>query len=246
MILPRITTRRYYDRTNGKTLRDHRYSLYPSNLLKRLAKSEDICIMVHGMRNDSAGATSKIRIASERLTILRYIHPVIGFSYDSDIVGAHTKKHYIQALKTALIISKKNGYHLASFIADMRNIAPNIRIRLLGHSLGADVIMNTLLNLHQKNLPDMVHTIHLFGASVTRKDMAQRFATSTEYVVSDGISNYYAPSDEVLYEAHDNGEAPYPAGLYGLDFSIKGWQDICVYPENHRFISYTDTLESFP
>ena len=246
MIPPRVTTRGYYDLTDGKTLRDLRYSLYPSNLLKRLTSSEQICITVHGMRNNSAGATSKIRIASDRLTSLGYTHPVIGFSYDSNTAGAHTKRHHTRALKTAYDISKKNGYHLASFIKDMLKAAPGIKIRLLGHSLGSDVIMNTILNLYRCDLRDSIETVHLFGASSTRSDMSESYGTATEYVVLNGVANYYAPSDEVLSEAHDTGEAPYPAGLCGLDFSIKGWRDIRVQPENHRFISYMERLESFP
>ena len=246
MIPPRITTRGYYDKTTGKALRDSRYSLYPSNLLNRLASSDDMCIVIHGMRNDSAGATSKIRTASDRLKILGYSHPVIGFSYDSDVSGANTKKHYNRALKTAYIISENNGRHLALFIEDMRNASPNIKIRLLGHSLGSDVIMNAVMNLYRYQLHNSIQTIHLFGASVTRKDMSDVYGDATEYVVCDGVANYYAPSDTVLSEAHQNNEAPYPAGLYGLDFSIKGWRDICVAPENHRFISYAETLESFP
>lgn len=202
--------------------------------------------MVHGMRNNSAGATSKIRIAADRLSILGYTHPVIGFSYDSNTAGSHTKKHYARALKTAYIISKKNGYHLASFIEDMQKAAPNIKIRLLGHSLGSDVIMSTIVNLYRGGIHDSIHTIHLFGASSTRKEVSDTYGTAIEHVVRDGVTNYYAPSDEVLSEAHGNGEAPYPAGLYGLDFSIKGWRDVRVQPENHRFVSYTEMLESFP
>lgn len=202
--------------------------------------------MVHGMRNDSAGATSKIRIAAARLTVLGYAHPVIGFSYDSNTAGAHTKKHHTRALKTAYVISKKNGHHLASFIGDMRKVAPNIKIRLLGHSLGSDVIMSTIVNLYQSDLHDSIETVHLFGASVPRKDVSEMYGTATEHVVRDGVTNYYAPGDEVLSEAHGTGEASYPAGLHGLDFSIKGWRDICVQPENHRFVSYADMLESFP
>ena len=46
--------------------------------------------------------------------------------------------------------------------------------------------------------------------------------------------------------ATTRGLNKYPAGLCGTGFDDEKFQNILVRPENHRFASYADVLESFP
>ena len=243
-VVGRVTTRGYYDRRTGGVLRARRYSVYPSNLLSMLAGSPEVAIMVHGMRNDSAGAASKVVIASERLACLGYDHPVIGFSYDSDVVGAHLRRGYVRALEVARAIAEKNGFHLAAFLEDFAR-SHDTAVRLMGHSLGSEVIVSAVRHLRRGGHTPPIRSVHLFAASATREEVASARHMLDE-AVSDSIKNYYHEGDEELARGHDSGLNKYPAGLCGTGFDDEKFQNILVHPENHRFASYAAVLESFP
>ena len=245
MTFPRITTRGYYDRATGATIDSRKYSLFPPGLDRKLSGSSEIAIMVHGMRNDSAGAASKIQIATQRLAELGYAHPVIGFSYDSNIAGAHLARNRTRALAVAKIVARKNGLNLAMFIADFKGASPETTIRLLGHSLGSEVILSAIQHLDQKNTLGMVEAVYLFAASATRRDMYSSSAVLSR-VIKAGLANYYGPNDEELSEGHESKANPYPIGLCGMGANLPKCRDVRVSPENHRFASYAAVLESFP
>lgn len=214
-------------------------------MIRSLVGLPEMAIMVHGMRNDSAGAASKVRIASERLASLCYGYPVIGFSYDSDVIGAGRGGNHTISLYVARAIAEKNGYNLAAFLEDYRQKSPTTSVRVLGHSLGSEVILSAVHELHKGGHANVVRSIHLFAASATRThlDSARRVLDS---VVTDVIKNYYYPNDEVLSVGHGFGLNLYPVGLYGMGFDDAKFQNISVSPENHRFTSYAAVLDSFP
>ena len=138
--IPRISTRGYYDLSTGKTLKKNQYYLYPKKDFTKLVDSKELTIMIHGLRNDNAGAIAKVVLAKNRLRKLGYSHPVIGFSYDSNTTGAHLIKHAKHALAVGQTIAEKNGKNLGKFIEDFKSTSPKTRIRLMGHSLGSQVI----------------------------------------------------------------------------------------------------------
>ena len=241
----RVTTRGYYDRRTGRLLRTGVYSVYPPGLLKRLAGSAEVAVMVHGMRNDSAGAASKVWIATERLRSLGYAHPVIGFSYDADVVGAHVRGNYRRALGVARTIAEGNGPRLAAFLKDLWQKSPRTKMRVLGHSLGSEVVVSAARSLGADGHAPLVESVHLFAASVTRPDMASA-KEALDRAVSGMVKNYYHTGDEELAGGHDSGLNPYPVGLCGAKMDWDKLQDISVRPENHRFASYAAVLDSFP
>ena len=106
--------------------------------------------MIHGLRNDNAGAVAKVKLAKNRLRNLGYSHPVVGFSYDSNTTGAHLIKHAKKALAVGQSIAKKNGRNLGKFIEDFKKENPKTKIRLMGHSLGSQVILSTIEYLAKK------------------------------------------------------------------------------------------------
>lgn len=241
----RITTRGYYDRRTGELLRPDAYSVYPPGMLGRLAGSAEVAIVVHGMRNDSAGAASKIRIASERLKSLGYAHPVIGFSYDADVVGAHVRGNYPRALGVARTIAEGNGPRLAAFLEDLWQKSPDTAVRVLGHSLGSEVVVSAARSMGGDGSGPLMASVHLFAASVTRRDVASAKG-ALERAVSGMVKNYYHTGDEELAGGHNSGLNPYPIGLCGAKMDWAKLQDIPVSPENHRFASYAAVLDSFP
>jgi len=247
--LPRISTRGYYDLSNGKTLKNNFYYLYPKKDFKKLVGSKEITIMIHGLRNDNAGAIAKVLLARNQLRKLRYVHPVIGYSYDSNTTGAHLIKHAKHALAVGQTIAKKNGRNLGKFIEDFKKISSRTKIRLMGHSLGSQVILSTVEYLAKKEQnKGIIESVHFFGASITEDvPSSKKYGKILQNVVNKKIVNYYAPTDDVLNWADKEKYVLGPLGLNGtIGRPISKYHQKLVKPKNHRFASYAAVLNSFP
>ncbi|MFQ5782604.1 MAG: DUF726 domain-containing protein [Nitrosopumilus sp.] len=247
--IPRISTRGYYDLSTGKTIKNNFYYLYPKKDFKKLTDSNEITIMIHGLRNDNAGAVAKVLLARNRLRKLGYSHPVIGFSYDSNTTGAHLIKHAKHALAVGQRIAKKNGRNLGKFIEDFKNTNPKTKIRLIGHSLGSQVILSTIEYLSKKRQNEgIIESVHLFGASITEDvPSSKKYGKILQKVINKKIVNHYAPKDEVLGWADDKKFVKGPLGLHGaVGKPIKKYHQKLVKPKNHRFASYAQVLNVFP
>jgi len=126
-MIPRISTRGYYDLSTGKKLKHNSYYLYPSKSFQKLSTKKEIVIMIHGLRNDKAGANQKFLIAKKRLGQLGYVYPVIGYSYDSNTKGAHLRKSALKAIRVGQKIAKQNGHNLSKFIVDFKKKKPKFK-----------------------------------------------------------------------------------------------------------------------
>ena len=205
--------------------------------------------MIHGLRNDRSGALTKYVIAQKRLKILHYNHPVIGYSYDSNTAGVQYKSTAISALKTGIAIAKKNGRNLSRFILDMKAKNPSQKIRLMGHSLGSQVILSTVQALakNPKN-KGIIESVHLFGASIPANSFnPKKSGRMFQKVVNKKITNHFSPYDDVLKAANDECWVDSPLGYNGpIGTSISKYTQKMVRPRNHRFASYALTIKSFP
>ena len=247
--VPRISTRGYFDLSNGNTLKNNSYYTYPKNDFKKLINSEEFTVMIHGLRNDNAGAVAKVNLAKNRLHKLRYVYPVVGFSYDSNTTGAHLIKHAKHALAVGQRIAKKNGQNLGKFIEDFKITSPKTKIRLMGHSLGSQVILSTLEYLAKmKQNVGIVESVYFFGASITEDvPSSKKYGKILQTVVNTKIVNHYAPKDEVLYWANEEKYVKGPLGLNGsIGKPVSKYRQKLVKPKNHRFASYSAVLNSFP
>ena len=242
---PRVTTRGYYDLVTGKTLKKRTYYLYPAAAFEGIAGSEEIAVVVHGLRNNRVAAVEKFRLCKERLCLLGYRHPVVGFSYDANTRGAHLRRCERQALRAGERIAQKNGRNLAEFVTDFGRRSPGTAVRLMGHSLGSQVIMSTLRHLDRRGAPP-VESVHLFGASLSAAALEDGWRVIGE-AVRTYVANYHSPQDAVLDDAHKRGLLKRPLGLHGLDRAAHPkFRQVRVAPENHRFASYLQVLDSFP
>ena len=245
----RISTRGYYDLLTGKTIKNNSYYLYPKQDFKKLIDSKELTIMIHGLRNDNAGAIAKVILAKNKLKKLNYLHPVIGYSYDSNTTGAHLIKHAKRSLVTGQVIAKKNGRNLGKFIEDFKANSPSTKIRLIGHSLGSQVILSTLEYLAKKKKNSgIVESVYLFGASITDDVPAsKKYGKILQDIVNTKIVNHYAPSDEVLGWADKEQFVKSPLGLNGaIGKPISKYSQTLLKPKNHRFASYVSVLKVFP
>lgn len=248
-IIPRISTRGYYDLTNGNTLKNNSYFLYPKKDFTKLIGSKELTIMIHGLRNDNAGAVAKVLIAKNRLKKLGYSYPVIGYSYDSNTTGAHLVKYAKRALSVGQKIAKKNGRNLSLFLQEFKQKSPKTKIRLMGHSLGSQVILSAIEHLSKKSQnKGIVEAVYLFGASITEDiPSSKKYGPLLNRVISKKIVNYFSSSDEVLYWADRQKFVKGPLGLNGaIGRTIPKYKQKSVKPRNHRFASYARVLEHFP
>ena len=204
--------------------------------------------MIHGLRNNTSGALTKFVIAKRRLVHLGYKNPVIGYSYDSNTTGAQYILHALHALHIGVIIANKNGRNLAKFVIDFKQKSPETKIRLMGHSLGAHVILSTIKNL-AKNTKNkgIIEAVYLFGGSIPSDALSAKNALYVQKIVSKKIRNYYSPYDEVLRVADDWNWVDTPIGFKGAHGkTIPKYSQSMVKPKNHRFASYAAVLRSFP
>ncbi|MFB5638092.1 MAG: DUF726 domain-containing protein [Nitrosarchaeum sp.] len=247
--IPRISTRGYYDLTYGKTIKKNSYFLYPKKDFKRFIDSKELVIMIHGLRNDNAGAIAKVILAKNKLHRLGYTFPVIGFSYDSNTTGAHLIKHAKRALSAGQIIAKKNGRNLSLFIEQFKSKSPETKIRLMGHSLGSQVILSTVEHLAKKSQNrGIIESVYFFGASITSDvPSSKKYGKLLDKIIKNKIVNYYSPTDEVLNWANNEKFVKGPLGLNGsVGKTISKYHQKLVKPKNHRFASYIATVNSFP
>jgi len=246
--IPRISTRGYYDLTSGKTLKTNSYYLYPKKDFKSLMGTKEFTIMIHGLRNDNAGAIAKVLLAKNQLRKLGYAYPVIGFSYDSNTIGAHLIKHAKRSLAAGQTIAKKNGRNLGKFIEDFKSISPKTKIKLMGHSLGSQVILSTMEYLAKKKQNyGIIDSAYLFGASITEDiPSSKKYGRIIQSILEKKIVNYYAPTDEVLSWANNEKYVKGPLGLHGaIGKPVPKYRQKLVKPKNHRFASYVAVLNSF-
>ena len=247
-IFPRISTRGFYSLDSGITITNQTYRLYPKLIFDALVGTKEITIMIHGLRNNTSGALTKFIIAKRKLVQLGYKNSVIGYSYDSNTTGAQYILHALHALHVGVIIANKNGRNLAKFVTDFKQKSPETKIRLMGHSLGAHVILSTIKNL-AKNTRNkgIIEAVYLFGGSIPSDALSVKNASYVQKIVATKIRNYYSPYDDVLRSVDDWNWAVTPIGYKGAKGkTISKYSQTMVRPKNHRFVSYAAVLRSFP
>ena len=247
-IFPRISTRGFYDLYSGRTIKNESYHLYPKRDFDELIGSKEITILIHGLRNNPSGALAKFVITKRRLVQLGYKNPVIGYSYDSNTTGVQYITYALHALHTGITIANKNGRNLARFVTDFKRKSPGTKIRLMGHSLGAHVILSTIKNL-AKNAKNMgiLEAVYFFGASIPSDALSSRNGSAAQKIVATKIRNYYSQYDDVLRVADDWNWLVTPIGYRGAyGKTISKYSQTMVKPKNHRFASYAAVLRSFP
>ena len=247
-IFPRISTRGFYSLDSGITITNQTYRLYPKLIFDALVGTKEITIMIHGLRNNTSGALTKFIIAKRKLVQLGYKNSVIGYSYDSNTTGAQYILHALHALHVGVIIANKNGRNLAKFVTDFKQKSPETKIRLMGHSLGAHVILSTIKNL-AKNTRNkgIIEAVYLFGGSIPNDALSVKNASYVQKIVATKIRNYYSPYDDVLRSVDDWNWNVTPIGYKGAKGkTISKYSQTMVRPKNHRFVSYAAVLRSFP
>lgn len=235
-----ISTRGTYDLHNGKRLKSKKPFITPMKKYNNLSKSKEVVIFVHGMRNSTIGAKMGTNALRLRLRKLGYKGDIIGFSYDSNVRGAHLDKNYHKVLKTAKKIAERSGQDLAKIINDIQQKDYRIKIRLVGHSLGCDVVKSAFDHLGFTHIT----STHLFGSPIEEDDLTHIF----NFMNTSSVTNYYNPNDDVIKEGVTKGDLERPTCLHKvtkLNFPTKIYSKR-IYPTNHGMKAQMKALRSFP
>lgn len=143
---------------------------------------------VHGYDKDETDAIESFNIAEESL-----VDPVVGVSWDSETGFWLSPFNFWDATD----IADRNGRKLAQFLVDYADQCPGTGLHLVGHSLGARMVLRTVDVFYQRGGPK-VDTVQLIGAAV-EDDIFARFDLIEPVEVKVGrFVNYFNRRDDTL------------------------------------------------
>ena len=237
---------------NGTGYRD----TYPLLDIRNLSNScpEEVAIFIHGWGLNETEAKERLDRVKMSLEKNNYTHPLVGFSWDSDTEW-----------NAAQFLAKWNGPKLADYTVGLmdnckQHHGKDIKIRLIGHSLGARVILSSLDSLHKNatwnNSNFKVASVDLLGATVDDEevtlnpgdilvDRTNWGSPKSDYggAIQEEVVRFYN-----LYNPKDNVfESIYP--LFEGDFALgqSGHQILpytITFPTNYEDISVTDQIKA--
>ena len=237
---------------NGTGYRD----TYPLLDIRNLSNScpEEVAIFIHGWGQNETEAKERLDRVKMSLEKNNYTHPLVGFSWDSDTEW-----------NAAQFLAKWNGPKLADYTVGLmdnckQHHGKDIKIRLIGHSLGARVILSSLDSLHKNatwnNSNFKVASVDLLGATVDDEEVTMNpgdilvdrtnwGSPKSDYggAIQDEVVRFYN-----LYNPKDNVfESIYP--LFEGDFALgqSGHQILpytITFPTNYEDISVTDQIKA--
>lgn len=171
------------------------------------AAPDEIALFVHGFLVDKRQAYATFRIARDTLRFYGYDHPLVGFTWDSDRVVA------IDDWYPTALIARLNGRRLAAFIRSYGRTNPKTEIRLIGHSLGAQIALSALAALSDGE----VANVTLLGAAVDDEAPADGEYGDAIAASAGAVDNYHSRNDTRLRRYYPTVEWDVPVGLVGSD-----------------------------
>lgn len=188
------------------------HSKYDYGIDGRIPVSADeLVVLVHGWSNDPFEAAAVFETMSDNLRAAGFRGPMVGFSYDASVdfqqiwqVGKWWA-HYD--------VAQRNGPKLAHFIYDLPD---DQTVRLVGHSLGAQPMLNALVTLNR--VPTVVDSVSMLGGATGDGSVSTHGAYG-EYIQRNTreFHNYYMDDDLVLDGAFAIAELDQAAGEEGCD-----------------------------
>jgi hypothetical protein len=176
-------------------------------LTEKPCQNETVVIFVHGWEESEDNVKERLNRVKLSLENNSFIHPLIGFSWLSDTVWY-----------SARFIATENGPKLAKLISDIKNECPGTDIRLLAHSLGARVVLNSLNSLYENQIWNnknfTIKSVDLLGAAMDDEEVSiypqdvlidltnfgtpkSAYGQAIEAVVKN-FTNYFSSKDNML------------------------------------------------
>lgn len=225
---------------SGYTNTDYR----PPSIIPSCSDGREFVVFVHGWFTSEQSAISQYNVVKQSLESVGYLGPVIGFSWDSNTIdklnwldwfdsdwfdwwwnGDWSSSDWEEAWNTGKDIAQQNGLKLGKFILDLKTYCEEAKIRLVGHSLGALVILNALDSLHNDeelalwndiDKSYQVASVHLLGAAVDPEDVSLTlgFGVPIREEV-ERFYNKYSEIDNLLETAYQEREGRVALGEEG-------------------------------
>lgn len=176
--------------------------------------ADEVTVVVHGWGNDASEARDMFSTTTDRLRSAGYDGEVVGFSYDADV--EFWKLWEVGKWWAHYDVAKRNGKKLANFLTDLLDGNGDATVNLVGHSLGAQPILNALVELDRTG--DAVDAVSLLGGAA--EDDA--VAAGAEYGPAienncETLSNYYKTDDQILDKAYGIAEFDDAVGEQGCE-----------------------------
>jgi hypothetical protein len=201
--------------------------------------ADDILIVVHGLNNTADKALNRFALARESLVRNGYRGVVVGFSWDGatnldpfGATGYRFAKHNAVA----------NGKKLAQFAVDLQRANPGAKVRLLGYSMGARAIAESLYQLNSdpkfKARGIKLESCHLVGAAIDDEHLQtdERYGRAIENCCQ-MFFNYFSPQDSKLGKYFTILEADRAVGRHDLE-------EIEHAPNNYRSRDVSSELKN--
>lgn len=171
----------------------------------------EIALFVHGFLLSEPQASTSFDIVRNTLRQNGYDHPLVGFTWDSDRVTA------IDDWYPTVAIAALNGKRLAAFLTGYRRENPGTEVRLVGHSLGARVVLSALESLADSN-SETVENVALLGAAVDDETPGRWVGRYGDAVANgaDSVTNYHSRNDDRLL-SYTVAQWDVPLGRRGAD-----------------------------
>lgn len=218
--IPTISTREQFDTSTGEKIdsENTEFDIFNSELFEVMGCPPQVLIYIHGVwvgdrdRDRDNSIENSDEVFNRLLLSLQennYLYPLIGYSWDSDTPITP------QGWNMAKQIATQNGPILGGFIKDYKLQCPTTEIRLVAHSLGARVVLesiNYLDNNQDWNNNDFnILSVNLLGAAINDNEISvESFGndnndSSNNSPYGDAIENhvvtfhnYYNTEDDVL------------------------------------------------
>jgi Protein of unknown function (DUF726) len=164
---------------------------YVASDIPGCSPAREIVIHTHGWGITEEQAIDRFNVVKKSLNSLGYTQPIIGFTWDADLFW-----------NNAVNAAEENGHKLAQFILDYKIACEHANIRLVGHSLGARVVLNALDSLYDNEIWTergyKVASVHLMGAAVNPIEVSTVYFGTSIRNVADEFHNKFSPQDDML------------------------------------------------
>lgn len=192
---------------------------------------EEIVVVVHGWNIEEPGGKDVANTTRIALRNSGYDQFVVGYTWDSDEGDGLIDQGWNEGVE----IARKNGPKLAQWIADWNDNGGR-PIRVIGHSLGARVVVEALTDLRARGRWNALRSVTLLGGAIDDQEVEtdEPYGDDIEYATR-RCDNFYKTDDAVLDWAY---------GAIEFDTAVgeEGVQDASDSPGNYAEADVTDQV----
>lgn len=255
---PMVSTRDHFDR-NGNLNPGYSPTEYEKvgNWQKyRDGSDSEVIVFIHGWTVDEPWALEYTCGCAKAFEQNNYDEFVVGFSWDADYgdslsaAGLDTFDGEFATTfwgidlrwEESVIIAKKNGKKLAEWITDHLDGGGD-PVRLVGHSLGVQVLVSALSDLQERGRKDAVESATFLGGAIDEEsvEIDETYGQSIENVAK-RCDNFLKWDDQKLGLMYRISEMDGAVGQFGIDNPFDA-------PQNYSDVNVTDQVtdhDSYP